>query len=155
VFERGIARLKPGPVGQKQDTGWRREVNVAGPTEGGVTMSDDSHAPATSDSPALELTHDHIQGLLRNAERLSFGIRPANFVLINRARLLAAKAISEADALLIDRWVADAGGGVQPLRRAHPETRAVRKHAERTKRRDTMVWGIPAQALARDSRASA
>ena len=134
---------------------WRREVNVAGPTEGGVTVSDESHAPAASDSPALELTDDHIQRLLRNADRLSFGIRPAHFVLINRARLLAAKAISETDALLIDRWVADAGGGVQPLRRAQPETRPVRKHTERQKRPETMVLGIPAQALTGGARASA
>ena len=118
-------------------------------------MSDESRAQGTPDSPAPELTDDHIQRLLRNADRLSFGIRPAHFVLINRARLLAAKAISETDALLIDQWVADAGGAVQPLRRAQPETRAVRKHAERNKRPETMVWGIPAQALTGGARASA
>src|SRR6266571_1637793 len=125
---------------------WRRVVYVAGPIEGGVIMSDESRTREASDSPSPELTGDHIQRLLRNADRLSFGTRPANFVLINRARLLAAKEISEADAQLIDRWVAEVGGGVQPLRRAQPETRAVRKHAERTNRPDTMVWGIPAQA---------
>ena len=47
---------------------------------------------------------------------LAFGIRPAGFVLINRTRLLAAKGISHQDALLIDQWVARAGGGLQPLR---------------------------------------
>ena len=118
-------------------------------------MSDESHAPASPDTPSPELTDDHIQRLLRNADRLSFGTRPAGFVLINRARLLAAKAISHTDALLIDRWVADAGGGVQPLRRAQPETRPVRKHTERNKRPETMVWGIPAQALTGGVRASA
>ena len=51
-------------------------------------MSDESRTRETSDSPSPELTGDHIQRLLRNADRLSFGTRPANFVLINRARLL-------------------------------------------------------------------
>ena len=118
-------------------------------------MSDESHAPATPDSPAPELTGDGIQRLLRNADRLSFGIRRADFVLINRARLLEAHGINQTSARLIDRWVADAGGGVQPLRRDHPETRAVRKHAERTNRRDTMVWEIPAKALSGGRGASA
>ena len=111
-------------------------------------MSDESRAKGTSDNPAPELTDDGIHRLLRNADRLSFGIRRADFVLINRARLLEAHGINQTTGRLIDRWVADAGGGVQPLRRNHPETRAVRKHAERTNRRDTMVWEIPAQALA-------
>jgi len=118
-------------------------------------MSDESHARATSDKPTPELTEDGIQRLLRNADRLSFGIRRAHFVLINRARLLEAHGINQTSARLIDRWVADAGGGVQPLRRDHPETRAVRKHAERTNRPDTMVWEIPAQALAGGRGASA
>ena len=73
---------------------------------------------------------------------LAFGIRPAGFVLINRTRLLAAKGISHQDALLIDQWVARAGGGLQPLRRAEPER--ARKHPQRTTRPDRIVWGVPA-----------
>ncbi len=111
-------------------------------------MSHESRAKETPDSRSEELTDNHIQRLLRNADRLAFGIRPAGFVLINRTRLLAAKGISQADALLIDQWVARAGGGLQPLRRAKPETaRKPRKHHQRTTRPDTIVWGIPAQAL--------
>jgi hypothetical protein len=77
-------------------------------------VSDESHAKETPDSRSEELTADHIQRLLRNADRLAFGIRPAGFVLINRTRLLAANGISQTGALLIDQWVAHAGGGVQP-----------------------------------------
>ncbi len=112
-------------------------------------MSDESRAKETPDSPSEELTDDHIQRLLRNADRLVFGIRPAGFVLINRARLLASKGIPETGALLIDQWVTRAGGGVQPLRRAKPE--AVRKHHQHTRRPDTIVWGVPAQALKHDA----
>jgi branched-subunit amino acid aminotransferase/4-amino-4-deoxychorismate lyase len=108
-------------------------------------VSDESRAEETPDSRSEELTDDHIQRLLRNADRLGFGIRPAGFVLINRTRLLAAKGISRQDALLIDQWVARAGGALQPLRRAEPE--AARKHQQRTTRPDRIVWGIPAQAL--------
>ena len=115
------------------------------PIEGGVTVSDESRAEETPDSRAEELTDDHIQRLLRNADRLGFGIRPAGFVLINRTGLLAAKGISTQDALLIDQWVTRAGGALQPLRRAEPE--AARKHHQRTTRPDRIVWGIPAQSL--------
>lgn len=108
-------------------------------------MSDESRADETPDSRSEELTDDHIQRLLRNADRLGFGIRPAGFVLINRTRLLAAKGISGQDALLIDQWVARMGGGLQPLRRAEPEP--ARKHPQRTTRPERIVWGIPAQAL--------
>jgi len=117
-------------------------VDVAEPTEGGVTVSDELRTP---DSRSEELTDEHIQRLLRNADRLAFGIRPAGFVLINRTRLLAAKGISQPDAFLIDQWVARAGGGLQPLRRAKPE--AARQHQQQTTRPDTIVWGVPAQAL--------
>ena len=103
---------------------------------------------------AQEFTGDHIQRLLRNADRLSFGERPTGFILINRARLLADHGITPKDARLIDQWVSDAGGAVQPLRRAAPQTRAVQKHNERTKRPDTIVWGIPGDALKSDARAS-
>jgi branched-subunit amino acid aminotransferase/4-amino-4-deoxychorismate lyase len=106
---------------------------------------DELRARETPDSRSEELTDDHIQRLLRNADRLAFGIRPAGFVLINRTRLLAAKGISEQGTLLIDQWVARAGGGLQSLRRAEPE--AARKHHQRTTRPDTIVWGVPAQAL--------
>ena len=108
-------------------------------------MSDESHARATSASPTLELTDDHIQRLLRNADRLAFGIRPAGFVLINRTGLLATKGISQQGALLIDQWVARAGGALQPLRRAEQE--AGRRYHRRTTPPDRMVWGVPAQAL--------
>ncbi len=108
-------------------------------------MSEESRAKETPDSRSEELTDDHIQRLLRNADRLAFGIRPAGFVLINRTRLLGAKGISQPDARLIDQWVARAGGGLQPLRRAKPE--AARKHHQRPTRPDTIVWGVPAQAL--------
>ena len=108
-------------------------------------MSDESRAEEAPDSRSEELTDDHIQRLLRNADRLAFGIRPAGFVLINRTGLLATKGISQQGALLIDQWVARAGGGLQPLRRAEPE--AGRKHHRRTTRPDRIVWGVPAQAL--------
>ncbi len=120
-------------------------------------MSDESHAKETPDSRSEELTADHIQRLLRNADRLAFGIRPAGFVLINRTRLLAAKGISQTGALLIDQWVAHAGGGVQPLRRAKPEAartqkpEAARQHQQRTTRPETIVWGVPAHALKHDA----
>jgi branched-subunit amino acid aminotransferase/4-amino-4-deoxychorismate lyase len=117
-------------------------------------MSDESRAQRKPDGPSKEFTDDHIQRLLRDADRLSFGQRPAGFVLINRARLLAAHGITATNGRLIDRWVSDAGGGVQPLRREAPETRAVRKYNERTKRAETIVWGIPAKALEHDARAS-
>jgi len=83
-------------------------------------MSDESRAEEAPDSRSEELTDDHIQRLLRNADRLAFGIRPTGFVLINRTRLLAAKGISQQGALLID---------------------------QRTTRPDSIVWGLPAQAL--------
>ena len=108
-------------------------------------MSDESRADETPDSRCEELTDDHIQRLLRNADRLGFGIRPAGFVLINRTRLLAAKEISGQNALLIDQWVARMGGGLQPLRRAEPEP--ARKHPQRTTRPERIVWEVPAQAL--------
>lgn len=111
-------------------------------------MSDESRAQETPDSRSEEMTDDHIQRLLRNADRLAFGVRPAGFVLINRTRLLEAKGISQPKALLIDQWVARAGGGLQPLRRA--EAQAARKyhqHPQRTTRPETIVWGVPAQAL--------
>jgi hypothetical protein len=119
-------------------------------------VSDESRAEETPDSQSEELTDDHIQRLLRNADRLAFGIRPAGFVLINRTGLLATKGISQQGALLIDRWVARAGGGLQPLRRAGREagrrhhrrtTPAGRRHHRRTTPPDRMVWGVPAQAL--------
>jgi hypothetical protein len=52
-------------------------------------VSDESRAEETPDSRSEELTDDHIQRLRRNADRLAFGVRPAGFVLISRARLLA------------------------------------------------------------------
>jgi hypothetical protein len=110
-------------------------------------VSDESRAHEMPDSRSEELTGDHIQRLLRNADRLAFGIRPAGFVLINRTRLLEAKGISQQNALLIDQWVALAGGGLQPLRRAKPE--AAHKRLQQTTRPDTIVWGVPAQALKR------
>ena len=95
-----------------------------------------------------EFTEDHIQHLLRNADRLGFGIRPEGFVLINRARLIEAHAISKTDAQLIDQWVAGVGGNVQALHRETPEQARKRyQPARQQKRPDTMVWGIPAQAL--------
>ncbi len=109
-------------------------------------MSDESRADETPDSRCEELTDDHIQRLLRNADRLGFGIRPAGFVLINRTRLLAAKGISGQDALLIDQWVARMGGALQPLRRAEPEP-ARKQHPQRTTRPERIVWGVPAKAL--------
>jgi hypothetical protein len=108
-------------------------------------VSDESRAIETPDSRSEQLTDEDIHRLLRNADRLAFGIRPVGFVLINRARLLASKGISEAGALLIDQWVTRVGGGVQPLRRAKAE--AVRKHHQPTRPPDTLVWGVPAQAL--------
>ena len=108
-------------------------------------MSDESRAKESPDSRSEELTDDHIQRLLRNADRLGFGVRPAGFVLISRTRLLASKGISRPGALLIDQWVARAGGGLQPLRRAKPE--AARTRQQRATRPDTIVWGVPAQAL--------
>jgi hypothetical protein len=113
-------------------------------------VSDESRDKETPDSRSEEMTDNHIQRLLRNADRLAFGIRPAGFVLINRTRLLEAKGISQPDAILIDKWVARAGGDLQPLRRA--ESEAARKHyrhPQRTTRPDTIVWGVPAQALKR------
>ena len=104
---------------------------------------------------AQEFTGDHIQRLLRNADRLSFCARHAGFILINRARLLSHHGITQKDARLIDQWVVKAGGDVQALRRAAPDTQAVRKHRERTRRPDTVVWGIPAEALKQDKAASA
>jgi len=115
------------------------------PIEGGVTVSDESRAEETPDCRSEELTDDHIRRLLRNADRLAFGIRPAGFVLINRTGLLATKGISQQGALLIDQWVARAGGGLQPLRRAEQE--AGRRYHRRTTAPDRMVWGVPAQAL--------
>ena len=108
-------------------------------------MSDESRAKETPDSRSEELTDDHIQRLLRNADRLAFGIRPAGFVLINRTRLLAANGISRQGALLIDQWVGRAGGGLQPLVRAN--AKVARKHHQSTTRPDPIVWGVPAQAL--------
>jgi hypothetical protein len=126
-------------------------VDVAEPTEGGVTVSDEPHAQETPDSRAEEFSDEHIQRLLRNADRLAFGIRPAGFVLINRARLLAAKEISQTGARLIDDWVTRAGGDVQPLRRAKPEAARTRQHQQRTRRPNTIVWGVPARALKHDA----
>jgi len=118
-------------------------------------LSDESRMQETSASaPTQEFTDDHIQKLLRNADRLSFGQRPAGFVLINRARLLEDHGITQKSARLIDQWVANAGGEVQALRRAAPDTQAVRKHRERTKRAETMVWGVPADALKQGGGAS-
>jgi branched-subunit amino acid aminotransferase/4-amino-4-deoxychorismate lyase len=108
-------------------------------------VSDESRAKETPHGRSEELTDEHIQRLLRNADRLAFGIRPAGFVLINRARVLAAKGISQQDAFLIDQWVARAGGGLQPLRRAEPERH--RRHPQGTTRPDRIVWGVPARAL--------
>jgi hypothetical protein len=108
-------------------------------------VSDESRATEVPDSGSEQLTDDDIHRLLRNADRLAFGIRPVGFVLINRARLLASKGISEASALRMDQWVTRVGGGVQPLRRAKPE--AVRKHHQPKRPPDTLVWGVPAQAL--------
>ena len=88
-------------------------------------MSDESRAEETPDSRSEELTDDHIQRLLRNADRLAFGIRPADFVLINRTRLLAAKGISQQGALLIDQWVDRAGGGTK----AYPVKSHLNEHS--------------------------
>jgi hypothetical protein len=122
-------------------------VDVGGLPEGGVTVSDKAHAQQPPKDSAPEFTEDHIRALLRNADRLSFGVRPDGFVLINRARFLTDHGITQSNAQLVDQWVTDAGGGVQPLRRAAPQTRAERKQSERTKRRETIVWGIPGAAL--------
>jgi hypothetical protein len=111
-----------------------------------------THANEPPDRGAEGFSDKRIQGLLRNADRLAFGIRPAGFVLINRARLLAAKDISPSAAVLIDEWVARAGGGLQPLRRAEPLP--ARKHQRRTTRAETIVWGVPAAALKQDARAT-
>ena len=93
-----------------------------------------------------EFTDDHIQHLLRDADRLGFGIRPEGFVLINRGRLIEDHAISKSDAKLMDEWVAGVGGGVQALQRQTPEE--ARKHYQAGRKRpDTIVWGIPAEAL--------
>jgi len=111
-------------------------------------VSDESRAKETPGSRPEQMTDDHIQRLLRNADRLAFGIRPAGFVLINRTRLLVARGISQPDALLIDQWVARAGGGLQSLRRAKPEAaRKGHQHPQRTTRPEMIVWGVPAQAL--------
>jgi hypothetical protein len=116
-------------------------------------MSDESLAHNMPEIATEEFTGDQIQRLLRSADRLGFGIRPAGFVLINRARLLEDKGISKTNARLIDEWVAGAGGGIQPLRRTEPEE--ARKHFQRPKRPrpETLVWGIPAEALKHDARA--
>jgi branched-subunit amino acid aminotransferase/4-amino-4-deoxychorismate lyase len=110
-------------------------------------VSDESRAKETPDSRSEQLTDDHIQRLLRNADRLAFGIRPTGFVLINRTRLLAAKGVSQQGALLIDQWVGRAGGGLQPLVRADPEVARKHHHHQPTTRPDMIVWGVPAQAL--------
>jgi len=94
-----------------------------------------------------EFTADHIQQLLRNADRLGFGIRPEGFVLINRARLIEDKGISKTNARLIDQWVAGVGGNVQTLERLTPEQARKRYHYTRRRGPDTMVWGVPAAAL--------
>jgi hypothetical protein len=95
-----------------------------------------------------EFTDHHIQHLLRNADRLGFGIRPEGFVLINRARLIEDHEISKSDAQLIDKWVSGVGGNVQALQRLTPEQARKRYQPARQQRRpDTMGWGIPAQAL--------
>ena len=95
-----------------------------------------------------EFTDDHIHHLLRNADRLGFGVRPDGFVLINRARLIEDHAITKANAQLIDQWVAGVGGTVQTLQRLTPEQARKRYQPARQQRRpDTMVWGIPAHAL--------
>jgi hypothetical protein len=89
---------------------------------------------------------DQIHDLLRNADRLGFGVRPEGFVLINRARLIEDHAISKSDAQLMDEWVAGVGGSVQALQRQTPEE--ARKHYQAGRKRpDTIVWGIPADAL--------
>ena len=98
--------------------------------------------PATQSD---DFTDAHIQRLLRKADRLGFGIRPAGFVLINRARLLEAEGISKANALLIDAWVDGAGGRIQALQREEPEV--ARKRYEPKKRPEKMVWAIPGTAL--------
>jgi hypothetical protein len=102
-----------------------------------------------SDETPQEFTHDRIQRLLRNADRLGFGIRPSGFILINRGRLLEDHEISKKDADLIDQWVTDAGGALQPLRRTEPQPTP--KFKERSKRPETIVWGIPARALQADA----
>src|SRR5262249_29676794 len=94
----------------------------------------------------VEFTDDQIHHLLRNADRLGFGIRPEGFVLINRARVIEDKGISKPNARLMDQWVTGVGGGVQALQRLTPQQ--ARKHYQEGRRRpDTMVWGIPADAL--------
>src|SRR5262249_29049066 len=93
-----------------------------------------------------DFTGDHIQHLLRNADRLGFGVRPEGLVLINRARLIEDKGISKTNARLMDKWVTGVGGNVQALQRLTPEE--ARKHYQPGRRRPgTMVWGIPAGAL--------
>src|SRR5215471_10600287 len=93
-----------------------------------------------------QFTGDHIQHLLRNADRLGFGVRPEGFVLINRGRFIEDKGIAKTNARLMDQWVTGVGGGVQALQRLTPEQ--ARKHYQPTRRRtETMVWGIPADAL--------
>src|SRR5213080_2840485 len=88
-------------------------------------MSDELRAQETPDSPQpQEFTGDHIQRLLRNADRLSFGERPAGFILINRARLLADHGITQKDARLIDHWVRGAADARRAkAQRAHQATR--------------------------------
>ena len=83
-----------------------------------------TRAEGTAESRAEELTDERIQRLLRNADRLAFGIRPVGFVLINRSRLIAARGVSQAGGLLIDRWVARAGGGVASPTAKDPLSRA-------------------------------
>ena len=98
-------------------------------------------------SGTAEFTDGHIHRLLRNADRLGFGIRPEGFVLINRARLIEDKEISKTNTYLMDQWVADVGGGVQALQRQTPEEARKRYQPGGRRRPDTMVWGIPASAL--------
>ena len=109
-------------------------------------MADDTATNSAQVARAAEFTDDHIQHLLRNADRLGFGIRPEGFVLINRARLIEEKGISKANAGLMDQWVAGVGGGVQALQRQAPNEGHKRRRPVR-RLPDTMVWGIPADAL--------
>jgi hypothetical protein len=103
-------------------------------------MADQTHVAGDA------FTDDQIHHLLRTADRLGFGIRPEGFVLINRERLIETKGLTKANVRLVDHWVRAAGGDLQPLRRQTPEES--RRHYQRARRRpETMVWGIPANAL--------
>jgi hypothetical protein len=104
-------------------------------------------------TPAADFSSDHIRGLLSDADRLGFGVRPEGFVLINRARLIEVHGLSKTNASQIDDWVAGAGGGVQPLQREDPATAP--KRYQRVKRPSSLVWAIPADALDADSGAGA